>query len=214
MKFKLFKADGTSSGEKDVPHFPSLAEGKGTDALRQVIIAVHANQRQGNASTKLRSEVSGSGKKIFRQKGLGVGRAGDKRAIQRRGGGVIFGPRPRSYSQKTNRKIKRLAMERALCDQASAERISLIEDVEISKGKTKLFDALLGSVAPGSKKVLVISDAFTDQVGLAARNLPKAKLGRAQDVNAVDIVQADKIIVSLKGLDVLLAKFGKEETQS
>ena len=68
MKFKLFKSDGTSSGEKDVPHFPALEEGKGIDALRQVIIAVHANQRQGNASTKLRSEVSGSGKKIFRQK--------------------------------------------------------------------------------------------------------------------------------------------------
>ena len=76
------------------------------DALRQTIIAIHANQRQGNASTKLRSEVSGSGKKkIYRQKGLGVGRAGDKKAIQRRGGGVIFGPRPRSYNQrKVNKK--------------------------------------------------------------------------------------------------------------
>ena len=90
MKFKLFKADGSASGEKDVPHFPSLEDGKGIDALRQVIIAVHANQRQGNASTKLRSEVAGSGKKIHRQKGLGVGRVGDKKAVQRRGGGVIF----------------------------------------------------------------------------------------------------------------------------
>ena len=77
-----------------------------------------------------------------------------------------------------------------------------------------MFNSLLGTIAPDSKKVLVISDAFTDQVGLAARNLAKARLGRAQDVNAVDIVQADQIIVSLKGLDVLLAKFGKEETQS
>ena len=83
MKFKLFKADGTSSGERDVPHFPSLEEGRGVDALRQVIIAVRANLRQGNASTKLRSEVSGSGKKIHRQKGLGIGRAGDKRASAR-----------------------------------------------------------------------------------------------------------------------------------
>ena len=214
MKFKLFKADGSASGEKDVPHFPSLEDGKGIDALRQVIIAVHANQRQGNASTKLRSEVAGSGKKIHRQKGLGVGRVGDKKAVQRRGGGVIFGPRPRSYNQKINRKIKHLAMARALCDQASAENISLIEDVEVSEAKTKLFNSLLGTIAPDSKKVLVISDAFTDQVGLAARNLAKARLGRAQDVNAVDIVQADQIIVSLKGLDVLLAKFGKEETQS
>jgi ribosomal protein L4 len=77
-----------------------------------------------------------------------------------------------------------------------------------------LFHALLGVIAPHAKKILVISDAFTDQVGLAARNLANARLGRAQDVNAVDIIQSDQIIVSLKGLDVLLAKFGKEEIQS
>ena len=77
-----------------------------------------------------------------------------------------------------------------------------------------MFNALLTAIAPQSKKTLVISDAFTDQVGLAARNLANAKLGRAQDVNAVDIIQADQIILSLKGLDVLLAKFGKEEAQS
>ena len=81
------------SGEDESKAFPTLEEGKGVDALRQAIIAVHANQRQGNASTKVRSEVSGSGKKIYRQKGLGVGRAGDKKAIQRRGGGVAFGPK-------------------------------------------------------------------------------------------------------------------------
>ena len=103
MKFKFFNTDGSSNGEKDITAFPTLEEGKGVDALRQAIIAVHANQRQGNASTKTRAEVSGSGKKIYRQKGLGVGRAGDKNAIQRRGGGVAFGPKPRSYNQKLNK---------------------------------------------------------------------------------------------------------------
>ncbi|MBT4667343.1 MAG: 50S ribosomal protein L4, partial [Opitutae bacterium] len=178
------------------------------------VIATHANQRQGNASTKTRAEVSGSGKKIHRHKGLGVGRAGDKRAIQRRGGGVAFGPRARSYNQKVNKKIKHLAMERALCDQAAAENISLIEDWEVAEPKTKLFKSLLVSIAPDSKKILVISDAFTDHVGLAGRNLSNARLGRAQDLNALDIVQADQIIFSLKGLDVILAKFGNEEAQS
>ena len=85
MKLKLFKSDGTESGEHEVTNFPVLEEGKGIDALRQVILAVRANKRQGNASTKLRSEVAGSGKKIFRQKGLGVGRQGDKRSPHRRG---------------------------------------------------------------------------------------------------------------------------------
>jgi large subunit ribosomal protein L4 len=182
-----------------------MEEGKGQDALRQVIIATHANQRQGNASTKTRAEVAGSGKKVHRQKGLGV---------QRRGGGVAFGPRPRSYNQKVNKKIKHLAMERALCDQAAAENISLIEEWSVAEPKTKLFKSLLVSIAPKSKKILVISDAFTDQVGLAGRNLSHARLGRAQDLNALDIVQADQIIFSLKGLDVILAKFGNEEPKS
>ena len=114
MKFKLFKSDGTEAGDHEVANFPALEEGKGNDALRQVILAVRANKRQGNASTKLRSEVAGSGKKIYRQKGLGVGRAGDKRAPQRRGGGIVFGPKPRSYSQKLNKKVKKLLKKEKL----------------------------------------------------------------------------------------------------
>lgn len=209
MKFKLFKPDGSSSSEKDISGFPVLDDGKGVDALRQVIIAVHANQRQGNASTKLRSEVAGSGKKIHRQKGLGVGRVGDKRAIQRRGGGVIFGPRPRSYNQKVNRKVKHLALERALCDQAASENISLIEAWEVKEPKTKLFNQLLNTIAPKTKRVLVVDDDFAETVGRAARNLPNARLGRAKDIGALDIVQADKIIISLKGIETILAKFAK-----
>jgi large subunit ribosomal protein L4 len=211
MKFKFFNTDGSSNGEKEFSTFPTLEDGKGVDALRQAIIAVHANQRQGNASTKVRSEVSGSGKKIYRQKGLGVGRAGDKNAIQRRGGGVAFGPKPRSYNQKLNKKIKRLAMERALIDQADSNTIYLIESWSVSEPKTKLFKSLIGTIAPDAKKVLAIGDAFDDNFALAARNLSTARLGRAQDLSPLDIVQCDRIVVSLKGLDILLAKFGKEE---
>ncbi len=213
MKFKLFNSDGSSNGEKDVKEFPSLEDGKGIDALRQVIIAVHANRRQGNASTKVRSEVRGSGKKIYRQKGLGVGRAGDKKAIQRRGGGVIFGPRPRSYSQKLNKKLKKLAMERALLDQAHSDNICLIDNWTVSEPKTQIFKSLVTSIAPSSRKVLAIGDSFDDNFVLAARNFPSARLGRAQDLSPLDIVQSDQIIISLKGLDVLLAKFGVTETK-
>jgi large subunit ribosomal protein L4 len=213
MKFKLFKNDGTSNGEMNIKEFPNLDDGKGVDALRQAIIAVHANNRQGNASTKVRSEVRGSGKKIFRQKGLGVGRAGDKKAIQRRGGGVSFGPKPRSYNQKLNKKIKRLAMERALVDQAKAEKISLIEDWTVAEPKTKLFKNLIESLAPQSKKILAVGDSFEDNFALAARNLPTARLSRAQDLSPLDIVQSDQIVLSLKGMDILIAKFGVEESK-
>jgi large subunit ribosomal protein L4 len=210
MKFKYFKSDGADSGEKDVDNFPSLEDGKGIDALRQCVIAVHANQRQGNASTKVRSEVRGSGKKIYRQKGLGVGRAGDKKAIQRRGGGVIFGPRPRSYTQKLNKKIKLLALKRALIDQATSDNILLIEDWKVSESKTKLVQSLINKIVPNGKKVLAVDESFDHQFTLAARNLSVAKLGRAQDLSPLDVVQSDQIILSLKGLDVLISKLSNE----
>ena len=209
MKFKIFKSDGSSSTEKDIKEFPTLDADKGIDALRQVIIAVHANNRQGNASTKLRSEVSGSGKKIFKQKGLGVGRAGDKRAIQRRGGGVIFGPRPRSYNQKVNRKVKRLALTRALIDQADSNQICLIEKWEISEAKTKFLIGVIQSIAPKSKKVLVVGEEFSENVGLAARNIAHTKLSLAQDVSPLEIVQADMIIICENGMNNLIEKISE-----
>lgn len=211
MKFELFNSDGTSSGEKAIDNFPTFDGDKGVDALRQSIIAVHANKRQGNASTKLRSEVAGSGKKLYRQKGLGVGRAGDKKAIQRRGGGVIFGPRPRSYNQKLNKKIKRLALGRALFEQAESSSICLISDWTIDKPKTHLFNSLLKKITPNSKKILVVADTFSNDVSLAARNLSFARISTSDNLAAIDIVQADKIIFSESGLDSLISKYNKEK---
>ena len=206
MKFKLFKSDGSESGEHEINNFPSLDDGKGTDALRQVILAVRANQRQGNASTKLRSEVSGSGKKIFRQKGLGVGRAGDKRAPQRRGGGGGFGPKPRSYSQKLNKKMRRLAFQRALIDQAESNNLLVIEDFSADTAKTKDLNIILNKIVPDSKKLLLVSDAHTKNFTLAGRNLSYAKLSSSPDLGPIDLVQASKVIFSIKGFESLLTK--------
>ena len=171
-------------------------------------MAVRANKRQGNASTKLRSEVSGSGKKIFRQKGLGVGRAGDKRAPQRRGGGVVFGPRPRSYSQKLNKKVRKLAFQRALIDQADSDNLILIEDFTIEAPKTKQLNQLVKKIVPESPKTLLVSDQHSENIILAGRNLPNTSLSSVPDLGPVDIFQADKIIFSVKGIESLLTKLG------
>jgi large subunit ribosomal protein L4 len=120
MKLKVFKADGSSSTEKDFPNFPEFEGDRGIATLRQVVIAQQANKRQGNASTKTRAEVAGSGKKLFRQKGSGTARQGTRRVPHQRHGGVAHGPKPRDYSQKTNRKMRQLAMQRALFDRAIA----------------------------------------------------------------------------------------------
>ena len=206
MKFKLFKSDGSSSSDTEIANFPTLEDGKGADALRQCILAVRANNRQGNASTKTRDEVSGSGKKIYRQKGLGTGRAGDKRAIQRTGGGVAFGPKPRSYNQKINGKMRQLALKRALVDQASDGGISLIEDWSLKSHKTGEFVKLLKLLGTPSK-TLIIDENLDNNLTLAARNLANIKVSSSSNVNALDIVGVDQIVCSVSGINSLVNKF-------
>lgn len=205
MKFKLFNSDGSVSGEKEIKDFPTLEDGKGDDALRQCILAYRANARQGNASTKTRDEVSGSGKKIYRQKGLGTGRAGEKRAIQRTGGGVAFGPKPRSYNQKINGKVRKLALTRALIDQAAEGSISLIEDWSIKNAKTKEVVSVLKSIGANSK-TLIISENVNENLSLASRNLPKTRVVKALEVNALDLISVDSVICCVKGISTLVGK--------
>ncbi len=214
MKFPYFTAEGTEDGERDYPSFMNFEKNKGIDALRQVILAIRSNKRQGSASTKTRAEVRGSGKKIQRQKGLGIGRAGDKKAVQRRGGGVVFGPKPRSYNKKVNRKTKRLALARALFDGATEGKLSLIEAWTVSEAKTKHFTQVINKVIPDSRRSLIVDDAFEDNFGYAARNVSRITLARAQDLSPLDLVLADKVIFSVSGLEVLLAKVGKEDEPS
>ena len=211
MKFPYFTAEGTEDGERDYPSFMNFEKNKGVDALRQVILAIRSNKRQGSASTKTRAEVRGSGKKIHRQKGLGAGRVGDKNAVQRRGGGVVFGPKPRSYNKKVNRKTKRLALARALFDGATEGKPSLIEGWKVSEAKTKHFTQIINKVIPDSRRSLIVDDAFEDNFGYAARNVSRITLARAQDLSPLDLVLADKVIFSVSGLEVLLAKVGKED---
>jgi large subunit ribosomal protein L4 len=211
MKFPYFTAEGTEDGERDYPSFMNFEKNKGVDALRQVILAIRSNKRQGSASTKTRAEVRGSGKKIHRQKGLGAGRVGDKNAVQRRGGGVVFGPKPRSYNKKVNRKTKRLALARALFDGATEGKLSLIEAWKVSEAKTKHCTQVINKVIPDSRRSLIVDDAFEDNFGYAARNVSRITLARAQDLSPLDLVLADKVIFSISGLEVLLAKVGKED---
>ena len=211
MKFPYFTAEGTEDGERDYPSFINFEKNKGVDALRQVILAIRSNKRQGSASTKTRAEVRGSGKKIHRQKGLGAGRVGDKNAVQRRGGGVVFGPKPRSYNKKVNRKTKRLALARALFDGATEGKLALIEAWKVSEPKTKQFTQVINKVIPDSRRSLIVDDAFEDNFGYAARNVSRITLARAQDLSPLDLVLADKVIFSVSGLEVLLAKVGKED---
>lgn len=207
MKLKVFKADGVESGEREFDGFPELEGERGVAALRQVVLAQMANRRQGTASAKTRAEVRGSGKKMFRQKGTGMARQGTKRTPHQRTGGVAHGPRPRDYSQKINRGMKRLAFRRALSDRASEGGISVIEAFEMPEAKTRHFAKLLNAVAPGrGKKTLVVDDAFENNAALAARNIEGVSLSEAGDLSVLDVVRYNRILISEKGIQTLIAR--------
>lgn len=205
MKLTVYNTDGTSKEERDFSDFPVHEGTKGRMALRQVVLAIQANLRQGNASTKTRAEVSGGGKKPFRQKGTGMARRGSSRSPLLRGGGIVFGPRPRDYSQKVNRKMRRLALSRALFERAEDGSVQVIEKWEVAERKTKLFAEILNHVAPAGN-VLLVDDEFSETFGLAARNVERAHFAQAGTVNAYDLIRYPHIVFSERALNTLLAR--------
>ena len=205
MKLKVYTADGSKSSEKEFA-LPILEGDKGVAALRQVVLAHQANARQGNASTKTRAEVAGSGKKLFRQKGSGTARQGSRRVPHQRHGGIAHGPKPRDYSQKINRKMKTLAFQRALYERANDGGLSVIESLEVKEAKTKLFNQLLTSVLPTRGKVLIVDDQFENNAAFAARNIDGVSLSEAGNLSTLDVVRYRQILLSVKGIETIIAR--------
>ncbi len=204
MKLKVYSTDGKTSREQDFV-LPVFEGEKGVQALKEVIVAINANARLGTHSTKTRGEVSGGGKKPWRQKGTGRARAGSIRSPLWVGGGVVFGPKPRDYSKKINAQVKALAFSRALFDRAAAGEIDVIEAWSVSQPKTKLFNEVVGRIAPEGK-ILVVDETFEKNAALAARNIERVSLQEAAKLNAKDLAQYKRIIVSTKGLEKIIAR--------
>ena len=151
MKLKVYSPDAKTSREQEF-ELPVFEGNRGVQALKQVIVAIRANQRLGTHSTKRRGEVRGGGKKPWNQKGSGRARAGSIRSPLWPGGGVVFGPKPRDYAQKINGKVKSLAFSRALFERAVAGEIEVIEAWQVAPAKTKVISELLTRIAPKGMK--------------------------------------------------------------
>lgn len=205
MKLTLFSSDGTTSREQNFDGLPVFEGDKGLQALKEVIVAINANNRQGTHSTKTRGEVRGGGKKPWRQKGTGRARAGSTRSPLWVGGGVVFGPKPRDYSKKINAKVKALAFSRALFDRAIAGEIAVIEHFAAQDTKTKAVNLVLGRIAPAGK-VLLVDAPFTMETARAARNIDRVYLQEAAKLNSLDLAKYKKIIVSTKALHAIIAR--------
>ena len=205
MKLTVFSSDGKTSSEKEFSGLPTFEGDRGLQAVKEVIVAINANNRLGTHSTKTRGEVRGGGKKPWRQKGTCRARAGSIRSPLWVGGGVVFGPRPRDYSKKINANVKALAFSRALFDRAVAGEIAVIEAFDVKQPKTKAVDALVSLIAPKGK-VLLVDAPFTAEATRAARNIERVSLQEAAKLNTLDLAKYKKIVVSTKALEQIIAR--------
>ena len=178
--------------------------------LKDALVLYLASVRQGTHSTKTRAEVSGGGRKPWRQKGTGNARQGSIRAVQWRKGGIAFGPKPRDYSKKQNKKERRLALLSALSYKATDKELVVLENIKFETNKTKEMVNLLNKLELTNSKVLLVVDELDDNVCLAARNLGNVKIVLPTEVNTYDVVNSDKMVMTEASLKKLEEVLGNE----
>jgi large subunit ribosomal protein L4 len=168
------------------------------DLVHQVVTAYLSGGRQGTRAQKTRSEVSGGGKKPWRQKGTGRARAGSIRSPIWRGGGVTFAAKPQDHSQKVNKKMYRAALQVILSELARQERLIVVENFALEQPKTKTLVKALGEY--GLQEVLIVSDEVTENLYLASRNLHKVDVRDVQGVDPVSLIAFDKVMITVSAL--------------
>ena len=174
--------------------------------MHDAIVLAQASMRQGTASTKTRSEVSGGGRKPYKQKGTGNARQGSTRSPQWPGGGIVFGPKPRKYDKKQNRKERRLALKSALTSKLQDNELVVVENLNLETNKTKAFNEMLANLNVNGK-ALVVSANENENLYLAARNNNKVAVMTASEVNVLDLVATDYLVIdeaSVKALEEVL----------
>ena len=177
--------------------------------LHQVVTAQLVNRRQGNASTKTRAEVSGGGKKPYRQKGTGRARQGSTRAPQFRHGGTVFGPRPHPYHHDVPRKMRRLAILSALSDKVANEKLIVLNELTLEGPRTKDMVTFLDKLPLDGKRVLMMLPQRNENVVLSLRNIPFAKVQHVSSINVVELLKHDCLIMPVKTVRWIELVFGE-----
>jgi len=192
-KVALFKQDGSNAGEIELNDSIFGIE-PNNNVVTDAVLMQRASMRQGTHAVKNRSAVSGGGKKPWRQKGTGRARQGSIRSPQWRGGGVVFGPTPRSYAYKLPKKVYRLALKSVLSQKVLDSALVVVDALSFDAPKTKEFKAVLNNLNV-NEKTLVVLDDDNANAALAARNLENVTVMTAKGVNVLDVINNDKLIV-------------------
>ena len=205
---KVFNPAGEPAGEMTFAD-ERLVLDKGEQAVKDVVVAIQNAFRAGTASTLSKGEVAGSNKKPWKQKGTGRARAGYRQSPVWRGGGVAFGPKPRDFSQKINRKVQQLAFTRALSDKIAEGQTVVIDAIDLAEPKTKLLTALLAKLGV-DRSALIVLDQHEEKVMLAARNLEKVEVVSAAEVDVYSLLFYRTLVATKAGFEALTARMKKK----
>ncbi|MFM7855032.1 MAG: 50S ribosomal protein L4 [Flammeovirgaceae bacterium] len=203
MDIAVVKQNGQSTGRNAILADEVFGIEPNDHAIYLDIKSIQANQRQGTSKAKQRNEISGSTKKLKKQKGTGGARAGNIKNPQFKGGGRIFGPVPRDYSFKLNKKVKDLARKSALAYKAKDNSISVLEDFNFEAPKTKQYTAILKSLSLADKKTLVVLPTNNQNVVLSGRNIQNTKIITASQLNTFDVMNADQLVLVESSIETI-----------
>lgn len=209
MKLSIKNIEGKNQGELEVK-FPIIPNGRGTQAVHDTVTAFRAGQRSGTASTKTAGEVAGTNKKPWRQKGTGRARAGSFQSPLWVGGGVVFGPKPRDFSKKVNKKTRQLALRKALSERLKLGDVIIVDDLKLNTHKTKEFIKVVDALKLKGTALFVHHGGDKNFV-LASRNVPKITVATGDSVNTYDVLRSDKLIFTKSAFEKVEARITKEK---
>lgn len=203
----LYRQDGSENGKVTLSDSLFGIE-PNENVVFDAVVMQRASLRQGNSNVLNRSAVSGGGRKPWRQKGTGRARQGSIRSPQWKGGGVVFGPHPRSYSYKLPKKVRRLALKSVLSQKVKDQDLIVVEDLKFDQPKTKEFAKFLDNVKAADQTVLVAVESENENAVLSGRNLPKIRFVTPTGINVLNILEGKKLIITKKALEIIEEVFG------
>src|SRR3989442_13396486 len=201
MKLTIKDTQGIDQGELEVK-FPLIEGGRGSQAVHDVVVAYQAAQRMGTACTKTMGEVAGTGKKPWRQKGTGRARAGSFQSPLWRGGGVVFGPKPRDFGKKVSRKTRQLALRKALTERLNAGDVLVVEELKLESPKTKGFVEVMSKLGIGGTALIVAADRDKN-LSLASRNVQDVELTTSDFLNTYQVLRSNKLLFTRSAFEKL-----------
>jgi large subunit ribosomal protein L4 len=208
MKISVKDMQGKDQGEVEVK-ITLIENGRGTEAVHQTVVAYNAAQRMGTACTKNVGEVAGTNKKPWRQKGTGRARAGSFQSPLWRGGGVVFGPKPRDFSKKVNRSSRQLALRKALSERLKAGDVMIVDDLKLPSPKTRDFLGVLTALQVEGT-ALIVAGGEEKNLRLASRNIARIELATGESVNTYQVLRSGKLVFTRGAFEQVEKRLAQE----